>query len=209
MISYLPTCCLWCESTKNILKDWQICQKCHGNIFVYSYVNNVPRPRFYVDSFCSNFQFSGSLRDMIIKWKYNPSPEFTRPLGMAALTSWGLESINFDYIIPVSPHVDRLLERKIHQTLLLAKWISSWFGKPIFYGVHRTKETPSQTGLTKIERQENLSDSFRLDNPNFIKNRSLLLIDDVVTTGATLKDFIKLVKQSKPGAIHVRAIAMH
>lgn len=207
MISYLPTCCLWCGATGNILSNWQICRKCHEDVFISSFADSMDRIPFYADSFSSRYLFSGSLREMIIKWKYNPSPEYTRPLGVAALTSWGIENIRFDYIVPVPPHIERLKERKIHQTLLLAKWIGSWFGVPVFYDVYRTKRTPSQTALTKSERHDNLLNSFGIENSNMLHNKSLLLLDDVMTTGATLRNCLSVLRRAGPDAIHVRTIA--
>ncbi|OGQ34614.1 MAG: hypothetical protein A3F16_03160 [Deltaproteobacteria bacterium RIFCSPHIGHO2_12_FULL_43_9] len=207
MISYFPTCCLWCESTHDILDDWQICRRCHEDVFVNSFINSVNKIPFYAESFSSRYLFNGSLREMIIKWKYNPSPEYTRPLGMAALTSWGMESINFDYIIPVPPHIERLKERKIHQTLLLAKWIGNWFGVPIFYDIYRTKRTPSQTALTRSERVENLLNSFAVEKSRMLNHKSILLMDDIMTTGATLRNLISVVRRANPRAIHVRTIA--
>lgn len=207
MISYLPKCCLWCESTRDIIDTWALCRKCHQEIFVDTYIESSTKTPFSVSSFKSTFQFFGNLRKMILKWKYNPSPELTRPLGTAAITTWGLDQINFDLIIPVPPYIDRLKERKIHQTLLIAKWVSRWIQKPIFYGLHRSKETHSQTALSRRERFLNIANAFRVEKPNSLKNKHILIIDDLMTTGATLKSVISSLKSSSPAGIHVRTLA--
>ena len=209
MISYLPTSCLWCDSTKNILKNWGICKKCHEDIFISSFIQYKAEIPFRVTSFESKFHFSGKLRELIIKWKYNPTPELSRPLAASALSTWGLENIDFDLIIPVPPHIDRLRERKIHQTLLIAKQISNWHKVPIFYDIHRTKNTPSQTGLSKWDRAGNLQNSFELKKINKLSGKNLLIIDDVMTTGSTLRSVANLIKESSKSQIHIRALAVN
>ena len=144
---------------------------------------------------------------MIHEWKYHAKSELTRPLSQAAIATWNLQSLDLDLIIPVPPHRDRLKERRIHQTLLLAKAVSRLKNVPIFYGLIRTKITPSQTTFNRGERQKNLRNAFQIKSPEKITNRRILLIDDIITTGATIREAIKAVKQGNPLEIHVRALA--
>jgi len=206
VIKNLPTTCLICRSSKNILPSWQLCHSCHQEAFVETYFPTSEKP-FRCSSFKAPFLFSGHLRNMILKWKYNPSIELTRPLSVAAQVSWGIQESNMDFIIPVPPHIDRLRERKVHQTLLLAKFLSRWSGIKIFHGLKRVKSTPSQTELSKEERGRNLGGAFRITKPEMLKNKRVMVIDDVITTGSTIRSLLKEVRSVVPKEIHVRALA--
>lgn len=92
-----------------------------------------------------------------------------------------------DLIIPVPLHPIREHERGYNQSLMLAQGVAAVTGLPINdTALVRTKNTVSQTGLTPKQRRENVKDAFALLHPEEVAGRHLLLIDDVVTTNATL-----------------------
>jgi len=206
MTNWLPTCCLWCQSVTNLLEKWQLCYQCHKELFVETYYPNEQIP-LRCNSFTAPFLFTGKLREMILNWKYQATMELTRPLSAAAISAWGLQDFTIDSIIPVPPHRSRLQERTIHQTLLLAKEISKWSGAKLFHGLQRSKATPSQTALTRREREVNLKGVFTLTKADRLTNKRILVIDDVVTSGATLRAVLRILREANPAEIHVRALA--
>lgn len=91
-----------------------------------------------------------------------------------------------DTVVAVPLGRKRMQERGYNQVALVARplaALSGWDYRP--GALFRARETRSQVGLSAVERQENMRDAFRSD-PRFVRGRTVLLMDDVATTGATL-----------------------
>lgn len=106
------------------------------------------------------------------------------------LASAGRELLqSADLLVPVPLHYWRFVKRRYNQAALLARTVAKHTGKPCLPdALRRTRPTASQTGLSKREREANMRGAFAV-NPRHaeaLKGRSILLIDDVYTTGATL-----------------------
>ena len=93
---------------------------------------------------------------------------------------------SFDAIVPVPIHKARLRERGYNQSLFIANGMNEVMGVPVLEAVRRSSYTTSQTTLSDAERQHNVSGVFARDTSIDVSGMTLLLIDDVITTGATL-----------------------
>jgi len=94
-----------------------------------------------------------------------------------------------DLIVPVPLHVRRLRQRGFNQALLLAKELSKRTG--IRYGqrvLRKVKDTPFQSTLKGTERRKNIKGAFHVNNTEEARGKSILLVDDVCTTGATVNE---------------------
>ena len=92
-----------------------------------------------------------------------------------------------DCIVPVPLHPTRFRERNFNQSELLGQEIAACFSLPVLNRILiRFQNTPSQTGLSGKERMANVSDAFQVRKDLTFKGRRCLLVDDVLTTGATL-----------------------
>jgi ComF family protein len=89
-------------------------------------------------------------------------------------------------IVPMPISNERLIERGFNQTLIIAGHIAQQLNIPIWQPISRTHQH-SQKGLNRLERLENIDQQFRLNPDNKIKYRRVLIIDDVVTTGSSIK----------------------
>lgn len=109
-------------------------------------------------------------------------------------------------IIPVPLHQQRLRERGFNQALELSRIISKQLNIPLNYSLcHRDKATPFQSGLSAKQRKQNLKNAFKV-----AKNHSyqhVAIFDDVVTTGTTVNELARQLKQSGVRTIEVWAIA--
>ena len=130
------------------------------------------------------------------------------------LASWmaraGKECLqDADYIIPVPLHHIRLVRRRYNQAAILAAAISKQSGVPLLVdAMTRTRHTTPQSGLSRRQRKINVRGAFNI-NPrqlNLLKNKRILLVDDVMTTGATLEACTKALK--KAGAAEVRVLTL-
>lgn len=109
-------------------------------------------------------------------------------------------------IIPVPLHIQRLHERGFNQALEIAQIISKKLGVPCDNSLcQRNKATPFQSGLSAKQRKQNLRNAFSIKKPHNYKH--IAIFDDVVTTGTTVNELAKLLKQSGVEIIEVWAIA--
>lgn len=131
------------------------------------------------------------LRQVVHKFKYGRKVALGKPLGR--LLAFGcrdfLSACNFNLIVPVPLHPRRLRWRGFNQSVLLARQISRAYGvvmDPLV--LVRIKETQPQTQLSEEERRRNVRGAFALNPAHPIDGKSVLLIDDVYTSGATVNE---------------------
>lgn len=109
-------------------------------------------------------------------------------------------------IIPVPLHNQRLQERGFNQAIELARIISKQLNIPLDYSLcQRNKATPFQSGLSAKQRKQNLKNAFSVTKSHSYKH--VAIFDDVVTTGTTVNEFARVLKQSGVEIIEVWAIA--
>ncbi|HEX8874093.1 MAG TPA: ComF family protein [Nitrosospira sp.] len=105
-----------------------------------------------------------------------------------------------DFIVPMPLHPGRLRERGFNQALEIARRISKKTGVALLPGVcQRARDTPSQTGLPWKEREQNIRGAFTCEAN--LEGKHIAVLDDVMTTGATLNELAKALRKS--GAAHV------
>ncbi len=102
-----------------------------------------------------------------------------------------------DFLIPIPLHKSRQREREFNQAEILSYEVAQEFNKKILTNqLIRVKPTKTQTELTFQERCQNVEKSFAVTKPELIKDTNLLLIDDVLTTGATSSEAAKCLKEA-------------
>ena len=106
-------------------------------------------------------------------------------------------------LIPIPLHAARERERGFNQATLLAELLSGRIAVPLRSVLERIRYTTTQTAYDRNERMENLHDAFRLRKKMNVRELRVLLIDDVLTTGSTLSECARVLKEA--GAISVHA----
>lgn len=132
--------------------------------------------------------YEGTARDLVHRLKYNDRLDLGRTMARM-MTASGRDLLDrADLLVPVPLHGLRLWRRRFNQADLLAREVGRLSGKPCdVHALARVKATRPQVGLTRHQRADNLQGAFRVPDrarPR-ISGRSLLVIDDVTTTGAT------------------------
>ncbi|HBF43074.1 MAG TPA: amidophosphoribosyltransferase [Desulfobacteraceae bacterium] len=145
------------------------------------------------------YLYEGALMTAIYQFKYNSKSflgEFLGPL-MAKFAGTWLEK-SYDLLtVPVPLHPKRLRERGFNQSLLLARHVSLNLQTELdFLSLRRIRYTSPQTGLGKKERRKNVRGAFQLNRPELVKGKTVLLVDDVATTGNTLNECAIELKRS-------------
>ena len=125
--------------------------------------------------------YEGALRELIHLYKYGKVRTLARPL--SGLLAQALpRDEEFDAAVPVPLYWRRRLQRGFNQAELLARGLSRRTGIPVVGALGRVRPTPTQAGLSNTARRQNVAKAFRSRS---VQGRRILLIDDVMTTGAT------------------------
>jgi len=113
-----------------------------------------------------------------------------------------------DMVLPVPLHPDKLTKRGYNQSALIAKGIAQSMKIPVYTDLLiKTKNTESQTKKSRYERWQNVSRVFKLQNPSLIKNKHILLVDDVITTGATIEACAQVLLHEENVTVSVFSLA--
>ena len=153
------------------------------------------------------FYFGDELVDLIHGLKYQSKPAYARVL--AELLADKLEVINVDAIVAVPLYVTRFRDRGFNQAELIAESLAKTLHIPLIkQAVSRVKDTPSQTHLNARQRRSNLKNAFEVKADKFEGFKSVALLDDVITTGATMQSLAqKIKKQTSVETIQAWAVA--
>jgi len=114
----------------------------------------------------------------------------------------------FDLVVPIPLHRKKLKERGFNQAELLARVIATHFGlKLVKNNLKRVKATKSQTSLSKKQRIENIKGAFQFRNKDKFRAKKILLVDDVYTTGTTVREAARVLKKAKVREAYVFTLA--
>lgn len=212
-----PSKCLVCGRILPIREEARVCSQCWENIefvkppFCAKCGRPLPAPHrssgagFALCFDCSREPplfgrmravgiYNQPLRKCIHLLKYRNKTRLAQPLGqlMVNYMKQYYNNQKFNLLIPVPLHPSRLKERGFNQSKLLAEPISKFFNIPLAsHLLKRVQNTRSQFELTKHERQENLKNAFAVTHPELVWEKSILLIDDISTTGTTINECTK------------------
>ena len=166
------------------------------------------RPHF--DRARSAARYRGHLREALHAFKYNHathlSRDFVSLLANCVHAHYG--AVRFDAVtcVPLYPRKER--ERTYNQATLLAGGLAEELDLPLLGNcLRRTRSTATQTNLTANERRKNIRGAFTAEQQKWIDGRSLLLVDDVMTTGATVDEVAKVLKKGGAHKVYVVTVA--
>ncbi len=148
--------------------------------------------------------YNGALKKAINLLKYYGLKRLSKPLSELLLQN-GIPQA--DAVIPVPLHEKRLRHREFNQSALIAHTVAKESGIPLeLDALVKTKDTEPQVGLSYKGRIKNISRAFEVKNKKLIEGKNILLIDDVITTGATVRECSKTLK--KAGAAQIRVLTL-
>ncbi|HHT62359.1 MAG: ComF family protein [Bacillota bacterium] len=181
-------------------KEYRTCNLCPTFIPVGEdyCINCWEGKKHWFDSAIAVFPYHGVIRDTIHDFKYRGRVKWAKPLGRLMVEAIQKDSRfhHIDMLIPVPLHERRKSQRGYNQSELLAKEIGLGLGLPMSTGILiRVKNTPSQTGLKRKGRQENLTNAFQVLDSCGVQGKNILLIDDIYTTGATVEACSRILKR--------------
>lgn len=162
----------------------------------------------------SAFYFDGPLRESIHRLKYQEKTALAARLAPLLAQAIARDAILGEFqpqwIVAVPLHRARQKKRGFNQSALLARELGESLGVPVAELLRRVRDTPPQVGLNQKQRAENVRGAFEINAALFaqleVKGAKILLLDDVFTTGATMRECAQVLK--KPGAGEICAITL-
>jgi ComF family protein len=197
--------CFLCKDKTPFLTAF-VCPECLERLeFVYRQVNIDSK---YVTRTVYALSYNRFLRELIHDFKFNGKSYMYKPFAEILInTIKKLDIHGVDLIMYVPIHYRKEAIRGYNQSELLARYISQKLNIPISKGnLIKKKWTKEQNTLDRVQRLNNLRDSFNVKNPDEIKNKRILLIDDLITTGSTFNECSKLLIEN--GSKEVIAMAL-
>jgi ComF family protein len=202
---FFPKLCIFCGA-----EGYLLCPDCRSTITLWSY--HLESKGKYLDDLYFAADYNQFLVNFSIKkLKYNFLKDLAKDLAEIILDHFKILGKPPDFqdflIIPIPLHEKRLRQRGFNQAEEIAKVLAEYFKIPLEKNVlFRKKDTLSQTELKREQRIQNVKDAFFVKDSQKIKNKNILLVDDVLTTGATMEEAAKTLK--KAGAKKVVGVVL-
>lgn len=157
----------------------------------------------------SVYLYDGNLRKSIKLLKYQGKYEIASVLFKLGCDYFMENEFLFpaDCIVPVPSNRIRLKERSINHSLVFGRMLSESTGIPLSHCLERTRDTDPQYMLDVQARKENVRGAFKTTQDNDIKNRNVLLADDIITTGATAEECSKALLEGGAASVYVFTLA--
>jgi ComF family protein len=189
----------------------EICgQRVEGNV-THSFVCGTcgaGKPRF--DRARAAADFSGSLREQILAFKYQSALWMRQDLCdvLEGAVRAHFKTALIDVVVPVPLYRVRQRERTFNQSALLAEELARRLDRRCdARSLARIRETSTQTRLDKAHRRTNVAGAFKVRRPGWVAQRCVLLVDDVMTTGATLDECARVLKQAGARTVWAATVA--
>lgn len=199
-----PPFCAYCKTF--LMQNIIFCEQCKNNISpivsgTYSLTKKHSMKVFAVSD------YQDPLKKLILAKRWG-NIAASRQLGQLLWQMSSINHIDFDYIVPIPLHWTRFARRGFNQAEEISQVLAQKSGKKAVNLLKRPKQTSYQSQLTYVQRKENVKDAFVLENieRTKYKNKHLLLVDDLMTTGATLQVAARTLLQLRPQTITAAVI---
>lgn len=199
-----------CENclSKMPFNDQNICEHCGRKVIAgEKYCSTCKGKLVYIDKGRSVFNYQKPINTLIKRLKYDNQrfiiDYFVEKLTLVYLMNY----FNADFItfIPMTEKAYR--KRGYNQSYILAKGLSEKVEVPLFGGVVKVKQTKRQATLSRDQRLKNLKDAFRITEKKIIKDKTVLIVDDVTTTGATGEAVAERLKKAGAKIVYLLTVA--
>ena len=208
-----PKRCVICGDV--ISFNEHLCDSCSEDVNSETIIRFIPYAKSGETIVCvSPFKYEGKIRKAILKFKFQGHTEYAQPfakiISEKICKNFKINNIDIndiDYVCAVPLSEKRIFERGYNQSELLAKEISKNLSIPMNNVIKKIRETSLQHSLDAKEREKNLFNAFSVAKGVNIRDKNFILCDDIITTGNTLKECVKALKNCGAGKIVCCTIA--
>lgn len=223
-----PPRCIFCTTIIPIQQEKGICNKCKkslpfiegkacqkcgkpiqdlkGRTICFDCVKTSP----IYERGWSVFIYEGMVKETIYRFKYGGHREYAKYLGhLMTKRIKSEELLEVDLIIPIPIHINRKRKRGYNQAEELAKVVSKELGIPMDTSIiTRIKDTKPQSGLSIVQRQNNIKKAFQIKDKINLEQMKILLVDDIYTTGTTINYCSTLLKKRGAKEIYFLSLSI-
>lgn len=195
----LPSCCSYCK--KIVQNDFPLCTACCNEIKPITSLSLPLTKKHAIKVFAVSAYQNPLKRLIIAKHHANLIASVNIAKCIWQLTS--LKSCSYDFFVPIPLHWTRYAWRGYNQADIIAQELAHFSEKPSYSLLYRIKNTEYQTKLSSHERQKNVKDAFAVyaNKMSHIKGQHIMLVDDLLTTGSTLKSAARALLPYRPASI--------
>lgn len=204
-----PQCCLICSKLNNDI--W--CTECKKEILkdLNIRIENKNKDEYYYEKHIYFFTYKDKIRNLILDYKFNDKAYLYKIFSEIIIKNKKIYGIlkKYDIIIPVPIHKKRKRIRGYNQSELISNEISNKI-KDIEYQnkvLQKVINNKPQSALDKIQRKENVKNAYKVINKEKIKDKNIIIFDDIYTTGNTVNSCAKALKESGARKIIILTIA--
>lgn len=220
--SLFPARCVFCQQT--VRHDFMICADCYQSLphnksccqrcalplveemntalLCGRCIRKIPA----FDYTYSPFRYEDNIIGLVHQLKFSEKISYARSIGEILLQHYSATGEKPDCLLPVALHKSRLRQRGFNQSIEISRVLAKKLGIPIEHkAVVRKRSTLAQTGLTAKQRARNIRGAFSMAGELHYKH--VLIVDDVMTTGATVNELAKLLKKNNVERVGVLSIA--
>ncbi|MBU5486097.1 ComF family protein [Clostridium sp. MSJ-11] len=195
-----------CPLCKAYMEESFLCQRCLNKINFITGSFSIKREDYSFKCY-SLANYSDNIAHMIIRLKYKKDFQCGEVLGHLLSKKIIESGIHAHYLTFVPMTKKAIKKRGYNQSEYLAKVVGKYLDIPVIKSLSKTKDTLDQIGLNSSERWNNVHDSFYIYNKNKINNKKIILIDDVITTGATAYNCAKELMNNGAKEINILTVA--
>lgn len=194
----------FCGVCRTLLGLWEngVCRNCCSQLEAARFPPHqmlLPTAPRGIDRAWSLYDYRSPVREMLTGVKFLKRRWLLVPFA-EAIQIWAEvygKELSYDLLLPVPLDAARLLQREFNQAEILAKMVRRITHLPLHSGILQKKQrTQAQASLARHERQVNLRHAFNVRSPRAVAGKSILLIDDILTTGATAEEAAQTLKQA-------------
>ncbi|MBO5782864.1 MAG: ComF family protein [Clostridia bacterium] len=198
---------IFCSDCKDLVPyNTLYCLKCGRKILQYGYCMDCRHTLPVFEKARSLFVYEGQAVQFIHAFK-NGNPHFAQGFAKEALSIVRREFVDADFLTFVPMTKQAKDNRGYNQSELFARSMSEMSGISVEEIFEKKRDTPEQKNLTRSERQNNLKGVFHVKHRSICKDKTVLLLDDTLTTGATANELAKLLYGAKAKKVYLLTIA--
>ncbi len=207
-----PPKCIFCQKLLDHDVALHICPACYAKLPIIGKVVHKTSPdedENYCDGVISIFEYTGMVKESLIRFKFYNKPSYYRTYAKLLADKIGKisDANKYNMVLSVPLHKHKEFSRGYNQAYLISKALSRILRLPErSHLLKRDRYTEAQSLLDKQKRNQNVRGAFTVTKPTKVRGCTILLVDDILTTGSTLEECSRVLKQA--GAERVFAVVV-